>query len=41
MDKELFKVDKKAFSIVSLNDNENDNDVAYWLSKTPQKEFRQ
>lgn len=40
MDKDLYKIDKKAFSVVSLNDNENNDDVAYWLSKTPQERIQ-
>ena len=33
MNKELYKLDRNAFSVISLNDNESDLD--YWLSKTP------
>ena len=33
MDKDLQKLDRKAFSVVSVN--EIGKDLAYWLSKTP------
>ena len=35
MNKDLFKLDKNSFSIISLMENEND--VGYWLSKTPEE----
>ncbi len=33
-----FKMDKTAFSVVSLT--EADDDIAYWLSKTPEERLR-
>lgn len=35
MNEDLFKLDKNSFSIISLMENEND--VGYWLSKTPEE----
>ena len=35
MNEDLFKLDKNSFSIISLMDYEND--VGYWLSKTPEE----
>ncbi|HSL89867.1 MAG TPA: hypothetical protein VK870_11225 [Ignavibacteriaceae bacterium] len=35
MNEDLFKLDKNSFSIISLMENEND--VRYWLSKTPEE----
>jgi hypothetical protein len=35
MNEDLFKLDKNSFSIISSMENEND--VLYWLSKTPEE----
>ncbi len=35
---DLMKVDRKAFSVTSLSDESDE--VAYWLSKTPQERLR-
>jgi hypothetical protein len=35
MDKDIFRMDKSSFSVSSLQ--ESDNDVEYWLSKTPEE----
>jgi hypothetical protein len=35
MDKDFLKLDKKSFSVVSLQ--ESDNEIEYWLSRTPEE----
>ena len=35
MDKDLLKVDRKVFSVVSMSEIEKD--LTYWLSKTPEE----
>ncbi|MBS4034040.1 MAG: hypothetical protein KGZ85_06220 [Ignavibacterium sp.] len=35
MNKDLFKLDKNSFAVTSIAKNEND--VGYWLSKTPEE----
>jgi hypothetical protein len=35
MDKDLLKVDRKVFSIVSMSEIEKD--LTYWMSKTPEE----
>jgi hypothetical protein len=35
MNKDFLKLDKKSFSVVSLQ--ESDNDIEYWLSRTPEE----
>lgn len=35
MEKNFLKLDKKSFSLVSLH--ESDNDIEYWLSRTPEE----
>jgi hypothetical protein len=35
MNKDLFKLDKNSFSVISIAEIEND--VGYWLSKTPEE----
>jgi hypothetical protein len=35
MNKDFLKLDKKSFSVVSLQ--ESDNDIDYWLSRTPEE----
>jgi len=35
MNKNFLKLDKKSFSVVSLQ--ESDNDIEYWLSRTPEE----
>jgi hypothetical protein len=37
MDKDFLKLDKKSFSVVSLQ--ESDNDIEYWRSRTPEERF--
>jgi len=38
MDKDLLKVDRKVFSVVSMSEIEKDLD--YWLSKTPEERIK-
>lgn len=40
MHKDSLKLDKKSFSIISLKENENNSDVKFWLSKTPQERIQ-
>jgi hypothetical protein len=35
MNKDFLKLDKQSFSVVSLQ--ESDNDTEYWLSRTPEE----
>lgn len=35
MKKDFLKLDRKSFSVVSLK--ESDNDIEYWLSRTPEE----
>jgi hypothetical protein len=35
MNEDLFKLDKNSFYLISLTESEND--VGYWLSKTPEE----
>lgn len=35
MEKDFFKFDRNSFSVISLH--ENDSEVKYWLSKTPEE----
>lgn len=40
MNKDLLKIDKKVYSIIQLHENDNNSDVEYWLTRTPQERIQ-